>query len=49
MGISNSQKSECKMDGIQIKITRPTQKQENITYNEEDNESIETDPELKQM
>lgn len=44
MGISKRQKSECKMDDIQIKIIRPTQKQENINHNEENNELIETDP-----
>ena len=37
------------MNGIQRKITRNTQKQGNITYNEENNQKIETDPELTQV
>ena len=34
------------MSGIQSNITRHTKKQENMTYNEENDQSIETNPEL---
>lgn len=36
------------MNDIQRKITRHTQKQGNIICNEENNQSIETDPKLTQ-
>lgn len=37
------------MPSIQIKITRRTKKQENMTHNEEKDQPIETDPEITQL
>lgn len=37
------------MPGIQIKITRHTKQQENVTHNEEKDQPIETDPEMTQL
>lgn len=37
------------MSDIQLKIIRHTKRQENITHNEEKNQSIETDLKLIQM
>lgn len=37
------------LSGIQSKITRQTKKQKNMSYNEEKNQSIKTDPEPMQM
>lgn len=37
------------MSSIQSKIIRHTKKQENMTHNEEKNQSIQSDPETIQM
>ena len=34
------------MSGIQLKLNRHANKQENTTHNEEKNQSIETDPQM---
>lgn len=47
--IFHTQKIKFIMSDIQTKITRHTKKQKNMTHNEENNQSIETNPEPTQM
>lgn len=49
MKISNTQPGKINLSGMETKITRHAKKQKNTTHNEENHQSMKTDPEITQI